>query len=137
MFMGTHVSNDRIPASFVVDHVTVARRVNNVELKTHAVLDDGWQRRILISLIPSSYGASLTLLRRHNLGRLTNRLIDLMPSLGIDQMRCKQRVDQRRFSQTSLSNDHHIELKATLQELVLDLAGDGWKGMGCVSRCDM
>ena len=79
-----------------------------------------------------------------NLRCLSYRLVRGEPSLGVNQVRRENSVDERRLSQTRLScsllsrytaggdsvrdwtptDDDHVELEATLQELVLDLRGD-------------
>ena len=75
---------------------------------------------------------------------LSDRVLRLQTTLGVNQVRRENSVDERRLSETSLpciftlsrhvstrstalrrTNDDDIELETTLQELVLDLLGDG------------
>lgn len=81
-----------------------------------------------------------------DLCRLSDRLVSFQTALGVNQVRRENSVDERRLSETRLpyilnhyvdnptflrtlrpTNDDDIELEATLQELVLDLLGDGVK----------
>jgi hypothetical protein len=78
-----------------------------------------------------------------NLRGLADRLVHFKPALGVDEVGSKDGVDHGRLSQSSLAcriilleqgyrsnvmqhtDNHDIELEATLEELVLDLAGNG------------
>lgn len=42
--MPTHVSRDGLPASIVVDLISVSRRVDDVQLESDSVLDDSYLR---------------------------------------------------------------------------------------------
>ena len=82
---------------------------------------------------------------RLNLGSLSDRIVRFQTTLGVDQVRRKNSVDERRLSKTGLpcvlnvswvvprpttprrTNDDDIELETTLQELVLNLLGNGVK----------
>jgi hypothetical protein len=78
-----------------------------------------------------------------NLCGLSDRVLRLQSTLGVNQVRRENSVDERRLSETSLpyifrlsrhgstrstalrrTNDDDIELETTLQELVLDLLRD-------------
>jgi hypothetical protein len=61
-----------------------------------------------------------------DLGRRLWRHVRLQPPLRVYQMTRKQRVDEGRLAQARLAHDHHVELEPALEELVLNLAGDGW-----------
>ncbi len=60
-----------------------------------------------------------------DLGGLPDGLVVFESSLGVDKVRGEDGVDEGAFSQASLTNNNHVELEAPLEELVLDLAGDG------------
>lgn len=59
------VLDDRIPAVFVVDEISVTRRIDNVQSKSDVVLLNDMRNCL-------------------NVGRLSNRFIWFEPSLGID-----------------------------------------------------
>lgn len=99
------VLDDRVPAIVVVHLVAVARGVDDVQSKPHTVFHNHVRNRV-------------------DLGGLANHLIRCESSLGIDQMRCKQRVDERRFAQSRLTHDHDVKLEAALEQFRLDLFGD-------------
>ncbi len=86
--------------------------------------------------------------------RLRDELVDLLAALRVDEVRGKERVDEGRLAEAGLAcrgraggwaesgcartpwqpsqvgrtDDDDVELKAALEELVLDLPGDGWMG---------
>jgi len=99
------VLDDGVPAAVIVDQITIAGGIDNVESQTDAILLD-------------DVGNGL------DLGGLADRLIGLQSTLGVDQVRSKDGVDQSRLSKTSLANTDDIELETTLQELALDLRRD-------------
>jgi hypothetical protein len=49
----------------------------------------------------------------------------LQPALRVNEVRREDSVDQSALSEASLSNNHDVELKASLEQLMLNLAGDG------------
>lgn len=49
----------------------------------------------------------------------------LQPTLRVNEVGCKDGVDEGALPQPGLANDDYVELEAPLQELVFDLAGDG------------
>lgn len=78
------VLDNGVPAALVVDQVTVAGRVDNVEAQTHAVLLDG-------------VGHSL------DLGGLADGLVGLHAALAVDEVRGEDSVDQGGLAETGLS----------------------------------
>jgi hypothetical protein len=78
------VLDDRIPAAVVVDQVAIAGSVDNVEPQTDAVL-------------LNDVGSGL------DLGGGPDGLIGLHASLGVDQVRGEDGVDEGRLSETSLA----------------------------------
>jgi hypothetical protein len=78
------VLDDGVPAAVIVDQITIAGGIDNVESQTDAILLD-------------DVGNGL------DLGGLADRLIGLQSTLGVDQVRSKDGVDQSRLSKTSLA----------------------------------
>lgn len=78
------VLDDGVPAAVVVDQVTVARGVNDVQAETDAVLLDVVGNGV-------------------NLGRGSNDFIGNETTLGLDEVRSKNGVDEGRFSETGLA----------------------------------
>lgn len=78
------VFDNRVPAAIVVDEVSVSRSVDNVESEADAVLLN--DVRVGLDLSGGSDG-----------------LIGLKTTLGINQVRGKDGVDQSRLAQTSLT----------------------------------
>ena len=78
------VLDNGVPAALVVDQVTVAGGVDNVEAQTHAVLLDGM-------------GNSL------DLGGLADGLVGLHAALAVDEVRGEDGVDQGGLAETGLS----------------------------------
>lgn len=78
------VLDDRVPAALVVDQVTVAGGVDDVEAQTHAVLLDG-------------VGHGL------DLGGLADGLVGLHAALAVDEVRGEDGVDQGGLAETGLS----------------------------------
>lgn len=99
------VLDDGVPAVLVVHLVAVTGSVDNVQSQLDAVFDNHVRDGV-------------------DLGGLTNHLVRCKATLGVDEVRRKQRVDQRRLAQTRLTDDHHVELEAALEQLRLDLLGD-------------
>lgn len=99
------VLDDGVPASVVVDQVAISGSVDNVQAQTNTVLlndvGDG---------VDFCGGAGL--------------LVGGETTLGVDQVRGEDGVDEGRLAQTSLTNTDDIELEAALEELLLDLLGD-------------
>jgi hypothetical protein len=78
------ILDNGVPAAVIVDEVSVSRGIDNVESEAYAVfLDD--------------VGVGL------NLGGGSDGLIRLETTLGVDQVRGKDGVDQSRLAQTSLT----------------------------------
>ena len=99
------VLDNGVPAAVVVDKVTVAGRVNDVQAEAHTVLFDNVGDRL-------------------DLGGLSDGLCGRKAALGLDEVRGEDGVDQGGLAETGLSNANNIELEAALQELLLDLGGD-------------
>ena len=55
---------------------------------------------------------------------LSRWLLWIQPTLGFEQMGCKDGVHHSRLAQSGLTNDAKIELKATFEQLVFNLLGD-------------
>lgn len=84
------VLDDRIPAAVVVDQVAVAGGIDNVQPQTDAVLLDDVRNRL-------------------DLGGGADRLIGVEPTLGLDEVRGKDGVDQCRLAQARLAcNARHV-----------------------------
>lgn len=60
-----------------------------------------------------------------NFGRLANRFVVFKTTLRVDEVRSEDGVDERALPKSCLSNDDDVELETPLEELVLNLAGDG------------
>jgi hypothetical protein len=75
---------DRVPASLVVDLVTVTRGINNVQPQADTVFLDDVRHSL-------------------DLGGRAHWLIGSQSSLRVDQVRCKDRVDQSRLAEAGLS----------------------------------
>lgn len=73
----------------------------------------------------SMQGRKLAMRNSLNLCRLTHRLIMLQPAFRVNEVRREDSIDQGALAETSLSDDHDVELKASFEQLVLNLAGDG------------
>ena len=99
------VLDNGVPAAVVVDKVTVAGCVNNVQAEAHTVLLDNVSDSL-------------------DLGGLSDGLCGRKTALRLDEVRGKDGVDQGGLAETGLSNADNIELEAALQELLLDLGGD-------------
>lgn len=80
------VLDDGVPAAVVVDQITVARGVNDVQPETDAVLLD-------------VVGDGV------NLGGGSNDFIGNEATLGLDKVGSENRVDEGRFAETSLACD--------------------------------
>lgn len=78
------VLDDRVPAPVVVDEVAISRGVDNVEAQTHAVLLDDVRHSL-------------------DLGCLADGLVRLSATLGVDEVRREDGVDQRRLAETRLA----------------------------------
>ena len=79
-----NILDNGIPASLVVDQVTIARGVNNVQSQAHAILLNDMRNGLDLS------GGA-------------DGLIGLETTLAVNQMRREDGVDESRFSQTGLS----------------------------------
>jgi len=99
------VFDDGVPAVIVVDLVAVSGRVNDVQPQPDAVFHDNMRDGV-------------------NFRRLPDLLIRSEPAFRINQVRREERVNQRRLSQTSLTDDDNIELETSFQELMLNLTRD-------------
>lgn len=80
------VLDDRVPAAVVVDQVTVARGVDNVEPETNAILLDDVRHRV-------------------DLGSGSDNLVRKKTTLGLDEVRSEDGVDKGGLSETSLACD--------------------------------
>lgn len=78
------VLDNGVPAAVIVDQVAVARGVDDVESQTNAVLLDNVGDRL-------------------DLGGRADGLIGLHATLGVDEVRGKDGVDQSRLAKTSLA----------------------------------
>jgi hypothetical protein len=78
------VLDDWLPAPVIVDLVAIAGRVDNVQLETHAVLDD--DVRLLVDL-----------------GRLADGGLGVEAAFGVDEVGCKERVDEGRLAEAGLA----------------------------------
>lgn len=95
------VLDDGVPAAVVVNQITIARRVNDVQSKTHTVLLDDVGNRV-------------------NLGGGADRLVGHHSTLRVDQMRRENSVDQGRFAQSSLAC--RLKRNALVNEAVVGVA---------------
>jgi len=100
------VLDDRIPTALVVNLVTISRRVDDVQPKFDPILRDDMRNSLDFS-------------------RLPYRLIMLQTTLRVNEMRSEDGVDESALPKSSLPDDNDIELEATLEQLMFDLAGDG------------
>lgn len=78
------VLDDRVPAAIVVDEITIAWSINDVQPQPDAILLD-------------DVGDSL------DLRRGADRLIRLHATLGVDEVRGEDGVDEGRFAETGLT----------------------------------
>lgn len=78
------IFDDGIPAAVIVDQIAVARGVDNVESETNAVL-----------LNDVGYGLDF--------GRGADGLVGLQSTLGVNEVRGEDCVDQSRLAQSSLA----------------------------------
>jgi len=101
-----NIFDDGIPAVVIVDLVAVTRRVNDVQPQPHTIFHDDMGNGMDFRCLP-------------------DLLVRSEPAFRIDQVRREERVDQRRLSQTSLTNYDDIELETPFQELVFNLTRDG------------
>lgn len=129
------ILDDGVPAPVVVDQISIARSVNNVESKADAILLDDVRNGL-------------------DFGGLADDLFGVKSTLGLDKVGGKDGVDQGRLSETSLAfegvaqdalveatrrhiataegkrnnrqltDTDDIELETALEELALDLGGD-------------
>lgn len=99
------ILDDCIPAALVVDLVAISGGVNNVQLELDAILRNDMRHSL-------------------NLSSLTHGLVVFKAALGVDKVRRENGVDQSTLSESSLADDHDIELEPALQKLVFDLARD-------------
>ena len=67
----------------------------------------------------------LTMTDSLNFRCLSNRFVMFQATLRINQVRGEDCVDESALAQPCLPDDNDIELEPTLEELMLDLAGDG------------
>jgi len=97
-----------VPASVVVYLITIAGGIHNVQAQTNTVLFDNVRDSL-------------------DFGGRSNILIRSKSSLGVDEVRGKNGIDEGRLSETSLTNADNIELKTALQQFLLDLRRDAVK----------
>lgn len=83
----------------------------------------------------SKAAIQLTVGDRVNLGSLPGGLVCLEATFGIDEVACKESVDQGALSETGLTDDHDIELETALEELSFDLLGDAVEAHVGLQRC--
>jgi len=100
------VFDNGVPAIVIVDLVAVTRRVNDVQPQPNAVFHDNMGDGVYLRC-------------------LSDLFIRGESTFRINQVRREERVDQRRLSQTGLTNDDDIELETSFQELMLNLTRDG------------
>lgn len=78
------VLDNGVPAAFVVDQITVAGGVNDVEAQTHSIFLNGMRDSL-------------------DLGGLTDGFIGEKASLAVDKVRGEDGVDEGRLAQTCLT----------------------------------
>jgi len=100
------VFDNRVPAVVIVDLISVTRRVNDVQPQPNTVFHDNMGDGVYFRCLSDIFIRSESTFR-------------------VNQVRREERVDQRRLSQTGLTNDDDIELETSFQELVLNLTRDG------------
>lgn len=93
------VFHNRVPASVVVDLITITGGIDDIETKPHAVFLDDVRNGL-------------------DLGGRSDRFIRGKTTLGIDEVSCEDCIDQSRLSETSLTNTDHVELKSTLKSFL-------------------
>jgi hypothetical protein len=101
-----NVLDNRVPAVLVVNLVSVARCVDNVKSEPDTIFDDNMGFALDFSCLPDC-------------------LLRVEPALGLNQMGRENGVNQSRFSQSSRADDYNVELETPLEQLVLDLLGNG------------
>jgi len=99
------VFDDRIPAVIVVHLIAVSGCVNDVQSQPHTIFHDDVRHGVDFRCLPDI-------------------LIRVEPAFGVNQVRREKRINQRRLSQTGLTDDNDIELETSLQELVFNLTRD-------------
>jgi len=99
------ITDDRVPAAFVIDLVAVSWSIDDVEAETDAIFSDDVRNGLALR-------------------GLLDGLVRLKTAFRVDQVGGKDRVYQSRLSETGLTNNHDVELEAPLQELVLNLTSD-------------
>lgn len=60
-----------------------------------------------------------------NFSRLADGFVVFQTALRIDKMGSEDGIDESAFSEPSLANHNDVELETPLEQLVLNLAGDG------------
>jgi len=99
------VLDDRIPASIIIDLISVAGCVNDVKPQAHTILLDDVRHGLDFCCRP-------------------NGLIGCHATLGVDQVGCEDGVDEGRLAQPGLANADDVELETALQQLSLNLRCD-------------
>lgn len=125
------ILDNGVPATVVVDKISIAGGVDNVQAKTNVILLDDVRHRL-------------------DLGGGADNLVGVQSALGLDEVRGEDGVDEGRLAQTrlacsaqtrqsrecfrwselelepreQLTDADDIELESALQELALDLGGD-------------
>ena len=89
------------PPVFIVDLVTVPRRVDNVQAKLDTVFSDHCPTCGQYDREPTSFERH-TMRNSLNLGRLSDRVVRFQTTLGVNQVRRENSVDERRLSETGL-----------------------------------
>jgi len=79
-----NVSYNRVPAAVIVDKIAIAGGVNNVEPQPDIILFDNVRDGL-------------------DIGSLANGLVRRKSALGVNQVRRKDGVDERRLAKTSLT----------------------------------
>lgn len=120
------VLDNGIPASVIVDLVSVSGGIDNVQAQTNTILLDYVRDGL-------------------DLSSRANRLIRSHATLGIDEVRRKDGIDECRLAQSRLTDTDDIELEPALQQLLLNLRCDAVEadvtaridrlGWGTVKRC--
>jgi hypothetical protein len=76
--------DDRVPAAFIVDQVSIAWGIDNVQSELDAVLHDDWAWDQPVARLKES--TARTVACGLNLCRLPHVLVHLQPAFGIDEV---------------------------------------------------
>ena len=94
------IFNDRIPATLVIDLVSITWGINDVQPQFHSVFNNNYSQRKLCQTDTrdASKKSQLTMRLCLDFSRLTNWLIMLNTTLGVNQMTGKNGIDERALS---------------------------------------